>query len=80
MTIKLIKRKGSVTVSITSRRQGQEGVDLKDAVLGGVGDGKVVTADVVDRIVKRLAERGYRGKLVKETRMSRTFQLTKGDS
>ena len=60
MKIKVTKRKCSVSIRIHAARRGQEGTDLKDAVLSCMAkDGQ--PADTAVAIVRHLGELGYRG-------------------
>jgi hypothetical protein len=74
VTIKLIRRKGRVTLRIDADED--EGIALKDAA---VAMGKVEVGNIT-RLFEVLKERGYTAELSRETRMSKTFHVAKGTS
>ena len=77
MKIRLSKKGDSVTIRFSAKARGNEGVDLKDALLA---TGMTAGGDAIEKLVEMLADRGYRSELTKETKNTKEFTLSKTEN
>ena len=76
MKVRLTKRKGCTSITIRAAKHGQEGIDLRDAVLAAgsikvnepVAMGDTEAVDAAGRIFDVLGERGYRGEFTQRSK------------
>lgn len=78
MKIRLVQKGKSLTLSIKASNSGDEGVDLKEAVIAmGLKAAEQQPVKAITDLVETLAKLGYSGALTKETRNTKEFTITK---